>query len=59
MTVAAPPIGHVGQQPQLRLWLQVGFWVAIAAILLVLTGAQFGPAATISILAITITKKER
>jgi ABC-type uncharacterized transport system permease subunit len=56
VTVAAPPIGHVGQQPRLRLWLQVGFWVAIAAILLGLTGAQFGPAATISILAITITK---
>src|SRR5437867_11383253 len=40
----------------MRLWLQIGFWVVIATILLVLTGVQFGPAATISILAITITK---
>src|SRR6266542_1717689 len=40
----------------MRLWLQIGFWVVIATILLVLTGVQLGPAATISILAITITK---
>jgi general nucleoside transport system permease protein len=62
VTVAAPPfdrdrtIARVGGQRRLRLWLQIGFWLAIAAILLALTGAQFGPAATISILAITITK---
>jgi ABC-type uncharacterized transport system permease subunit len=40
----------------LRVWLQIGFWVVVGIILLTLTGAQFGPAATISILAITITK---
>ena len=56
MTVAARPFGYVGGQPRLRTWLQVGFWVVIGIILLTLTGAQFGPAATISILAITITK---
>jgi simple sugar transport system permease protein len=56
VTVAARPFGYVGGQPQLRTWLQVGFWVVIGIILLTLTGAQFGPAATISILAITITK---
>jgi general nucleoside transport system permease protein len=56
VTVAAPPIGRLASQPRLRLWLQIGFWAVIAAILLALTGAQFGPAATISILAITITK---
>ena len=43
-------------QSRSRLWLQVGFWVVIAAILLALTGLQFGTAATISILAITISK---
>ena len=56
MTVAARPFGYVGGQSQLRLWLQIGFWIVIGIILLTLTGAQFGPAATISILAITITK---
>src|SRR5207248_1369648 len=56
MTVAARPFGYVGGQARLRLWLQIGFWIVIGIILLTLTGAQFGPAATISILAITITK---
>jgi simple sugar transport system permease protein len=56
MTVAAPAFGHVGGQARVRLWLQIGFWVVIGIILLTLTGLQFGPAATISILAITITK---
>src|SRR5258708_10378443 len=56
MTVAARPFGYVGGQSRLRLWLQIGFWIVIGIILLTLTGAQFGPAATISILAITITK---
>src|SRR6266700_2827782 len=56
MTVAARPFGYVGSQPRLRTWLQIGFWVVVGIILLTLTGAQFGPAATISILAITITK---
>jgi ABC-type uncharacterized transport system permease subunit len=40
----------------LRVWLQVIFWTAIVASMLVLTGVQFGSAATISILAITIAK---
>jgi simple sugar transport system permease protein len=39
-----------------RLALQILFWAAIATVLLILTGVQFGPAATISILAVTITK---
>jgi simple sugar transport system permease protein len=58
VTVAAPPLdlAAVRSQARQRLWLQVGFWVAIACILLVLTGLQFGTAATVSILAITITK---
>jgi simple sugar transport system permease protein len=41
---------------QLRSWLQIAFWTAVAIILLVLTGVQFGPAATISILTVTITQ---
>src|SRR5438132_210397 len=53
---AAPPIGRLATQPRLRLWLQIAFWAGIAAILLALTGVQFGQAATVSILAITITK---
>src|SRR3954466_15382551 len=38
------------------MWLQIGFWVVVAAALLVLSGVRFGEAATISILGITITK---
>src|SRR5438128_3962800 len=56
MTVAARPFGHAAGEARLRLVLQIGFWLIVAVILLVLTGVQFGPAATISILAITITK---
>jgi general nucleoside transport system permease protein len=56
VTVAAAPYGQIGSHVRLRFWLQIGFWVAIVAVLLMLTGLQFGPAATISILAITITK---
>jgi ABC-type uncharacterized transport system permease subunit len=58
VSIAAPPIGlsTVGSQARQRRWLQIAFWVAVAAILLGLTGVQFGPAATISILAITMTK---
>jgi simple sugar transport system permease protein len=56
VTVAAPPIGRLAGSPRQRTWVQVIFWAVIACILLVLTGVQFGPAATISILAVTITK---
>ena len=56
MTVAAPPIGRLAGSSRQRTWLQVLFWAAIACVLLVLAGVQFGPAATISILAVTITK---
>jgi len=56
VTVAARPFGYVGGPARLRVWLQIGLWVVLSIILLTLTGAQFGPAATISILAITITK---
>jgi general nucleoside transport system permease protein len=56
VTVAALALGRVAGRETMRFWLQVLFWAAIAAMLLVLTGVQFGPAATISILAITITK---
>src|SRR5260370_32755593 len=56
MAVAARPFGYVGSQPRLRTWLQIGFWIVSGIMLLTLNGAQFGPAATISILAITVTK---
>jgi len=56
VSVAVPAIPITAARNNMRLWLQIGFWVVIATILLVLTGVQFGPAATISILAITITK---
>ncbi len=56
MSVAAPAIPSIATRGNVRLWLQIAFWAAIATVLLVLTGVQFGPAATISILAVTITK---
>jgi general nucleoside transport system permease protein len=56
VTVAAPPIGRLAAHSRPRLWLQIGFWVAVAGVVLGLTGVQFGPAATVSILAITLTK---
>jgi general nucleoside transport system permease protein len=56
VSAAAAALARAQLQPRFRMWVQVGFWVAAAVILLVLTGVQFGAAATISILAITITK---
>jgi simple sugar transport system permease protein len=38
------------------MWLQIAFWTAVGIVLLVLTGVQFGPAATLSILTVTITQ---
>src|SRR5438067_9720602 len=52
----ARPYGHLGGRAPSRAWMQVGFSILVGAILLALTGVQFGAAATISILAITITK---
>lgn len=54
MSVAT--IARVGSAWPVRLWLQIGFWTAVAVILLVLTGVQFGAAATLSILTVTITQ---
>jgi general nucleoside transport system permease protein len=56
VSIAARSFGYMGGQTRARIWLQVGFWVLVVGVLLILTGAQFGPAATISILAIMITK---
>jgi len=56
VSVAVPAIPATATRGNLRLWLRIAFWAAIATVLLVLTGVQFGPAATISILAVTITK---
>jgi simple sugar transport system permease protein len=56
VTVSTAAIARVGNAAQLRLWLQTGAWTAIGILLLVLTGVQFGPAATLSILTVTITQ---
>jgi simple sugar transport system permease protein len=56
VTIVAPPLTQTTGYTRARPWFQIGFWIVVATILLVLTGVQFGPAATISILAITITK---
>lgn len=56
MNVLAAPIGRSADRPRSRAWLGIAFWAALAVALLALTGAQFGTAATVSILAITITK---
>jgi general nucleoside transport system permease protein len=56
VTVAAAPYGQISGHVRARLWLQIGVWVGLVAVLLILTGFQFGAAATVSILAITITK---
>jgi simple sugar transport system permease protein len=37
-------------------WVQVAFWTAIGVILLLLAGVQFGTAATLSILTVTLTQ---
>jgi ABC-type uncharacterized transport system permease subunit len=56
MTVAAATFARAGGRGLVRTWLQVAFWAAMAVIVLVLTGVQFGVAATISILAVAITQ---
>lgn len=53
---AAALTARVGGGLQLRFWLQIAFWTLIAFVLLVLTGVQFGPAATLSILTVSITQ---
>jgi ABC-type uncharacterized transport system permease subunit len=56
MTVAVQALPRTIGRYSVRFWLQIAFWTVIAFALLVLTGVQFGAAATISILAVTITK---
>jgi general nucleoside transport system permease protein len=56
VSVAAAIVGRAGPRAAVRWWLQILFWAAIVSFLLILTGVQFGAAATISILAITVTK---
>ena len=48
--------GGTGSVVQARVWLQAGFWILLALILIVATGLRFGEAVVISILAVTITK---
>ncbi|HEX8967209.1 MAG TPA: ABC transporter permease [Chloroflexota bacterium] len=56
MTVDAAAVARGANAAQLRLGLQVVFWTAVGIALLVLAGVQFGPAATLSILTVTITQ---
>src|SRR5207237_9647051 len=49
-------LARAGNARQLRTLFQVAFWTAVGIALLVLTGVQFGPAATLSILTVTITQ---
>lgn len=56
MSAAAQALPRRVGRSNTRLALQILLWAAIATVLLILTGVQFGPAATISILAVTITK---
>src|SRR5690349_18690215 len=55
MTLDVAAITRVGGSSTVRLWVQVGFWTITAMLLLLLAGVQFGPAATLSILTVTIT----
>jgi simple sugar transport system permease protein len=55
VTINTAAITRAGVPPNVRLWLQIAFFVGIGVLLLVLTGVQFGPAATLSILTVTIT----
>jgi general nucleoside transport system permease protein len=56
VSAAAGALARAHGQTRARTWIQLGFWIFAAIVLLVLAGLQFGTAATISILAITITK---
>jgi simple sugar transport system permease protein len=55
VTINTAAVTRAGAAPNVRLWLQIAFFVGIGVLLLVLTGVQFGPAATLSILTVTIT----
>jgi simple sugar transport system permease protein len=56
VSAAASAVGAIGAPARWRTWAPILLWVAVGAVLLGLCGLQFGTAATISILAITITK---
>jgi ABC-type uncharacterized transport system permease subunit len=54
--VSAASVARARTSWPVRLWLQIAFWTAIGVVLLVLSGVRFGPAATLSILTVTITQ---
>lgn len=47
---------RVGGAAQFKTWLQVAIWSAIGVVLLLLAGVQFGSAATLSILTVSLTQ---
>jgi simple sugar transport system permease protein len=56
MTVNTAAIARTTNAPNVRRLLQIALWSGIGIVLLLLTGVQFGPAATLSILTVTITQ---
>jgi len=54
VTTNAAALPRGGLSPGIRRWIQVGVWSAVVLLILLWTGVQFGPAATLSILTVTI-----
>ena len=56
MSAATTAIPRAGGRGVPRVWLLVGFWVALALILIVAAGLRFGEIVVVSVLAAMITK---
>src|SRR3954469_12488923 len=56
MTVNAAAVPRAASAGLVKTWLQLTIWIAIGIVLLLLAGVQFGPAATLSILTVSITQ---
>ena len=54
MTTSAAAIPRGGLSANARAWLPIAAWSALGIVLLLVAGVQFGPAATLSILTVTI-----
>jgi ABC-type uncharacterized transport system permease subunit len=56
VSAAASAVERVGGRGVSRTWLQLGFWIALALILMLATGLRFGEVVVISVLSAMITK---
>jgi ABC-type uncharacterized transport system permease subunit len=56
VSTAATALERASSRGIPRIWLQVGFWIALALILIVAAGLRFGEVFVISVLAAMITK---